>query len=192
MNNNLSIMKTLKQNVREVGIEFYMPKGTYYLGDLCYAFDNEWMSVLEEFKQPCEDGRDYTYASGVTTYKGKPIAMVSTHHGDGVYQTSDCFGIAVDSGRIGLVDVSVVEVNPGLTMKKVTFDNDFKFMVNTNGTFVIDIHDKNIIIHTGFQDEYDEEMDILEFDEDYNHDDDYDDRYNDSLYNPSDEWLEDN
>jgi len=84
-----------------------MQSGTYYVGDLCYVFDDErWTDVCDKIivGHKCLDG-EFTLDDGTT------FAIYSTKYGDGLYE--DNFGqrIAVDSGSIGCVLVDAIDAD---------------------------------------------------------------------------------
>jgi hypothetical protein len=130
-----------------------MPEGTYYVGDLCYVFDDDsWTEICDlQFAsiQHCLDG-------AFVLKDGTRFANVSTHYGDGVYADQDGYTYGVDSGSIGCVLWSVVEKYRRyddahlLSMaRKVEFTKPFQI----NGTPDGMINIGHIDIYTGFEDE---------------------------------------
>ena len=90
------------------GAEVTMPAGMYFLGDPCYAIDedgvwDEWLAEAEEAGTP--EANDVMVAD----VDGVPMLGFHTAYGDGGYLSSDgehLFG--VDSGMIGLVPIELV------------------------------------------------------------------------------------
>lgn len=82
------------------------PAGEYYIGDICYAlsddvYQNQW-------------GDKFKYARGTheITYKGVNdfLSVNSTTYGDGIYtDTSNSLDFEVDSGTIGIVNISLCD-----------------------------------------------------------------------------------
>ena len=141
-----------------------IPAGTYYVGDPCYVFNNNgeadsWAKILE-----ISDCFDTPHIE----FKDKLIIAFGTKSGDGVYN-----GFAVDSGLIGIVDISLIEegsafFNDSFDRQKhtVTFDKPFDFEW-IEGDFYIG---NQIAIYTNDDNEY--------YDYDY-YDYDYEDEYED-------------
>ena len=112
-----------------------IPAGTYYVGDPCYVFNNSdkadsWSKIIEI--SDCFDIPNIEF-------KGKPVIAFGTKFGDGTY--SD--GFSVDSGLIGIVDISLIEegstfFNNSFDREKhlVSFDKPFDFEWN-DGDFHI-------------------------------------------------------
>ena len=137
-----------------------IPAGTYYVGDPCYAFNNNgkadsWSKIIE-----ISDCFDIPQIE----FKDKPVIAFGTKFGDGTYN-----GFSVDSGLIGIVDISLIEegsafFNDSFDREKhlVTFDKPFDFEYD-DGNFHIG---GKISIYTN--DEYDED-----FEDEYENDDGY-------------------
>lgn len=91
-----------------------MPAGTYYIGDLCYLFeDDKWEEVC-----------DLTFGNGDGEHvlkDGRRFAMYSTSYGDGEYD-----GISVDSGTIGCILLSDIKSTPSGGYLEKTFTSDFE------------------------------------------------------------------
>ncbi len=127
-----------------------IPAGTYYVGDPCYVFNNSgkadsWSKIIE-----ISDCFDIPHIE----FKGKPIIAFGTKFGDGMYN-----GFCVDSGLIGIVDISLIEegstfFNDSFNRDKhtITFDKPFDFECD-DGNFHIG---GKISIYTN--DEYDEDF----------------------------------
>ncbi len=119
-----------------------MPAGTYWVGDPCYAIDEQedWMALLNDAEFFAE--KTIAKANGMT------IAAVGTAYGDGCYVGSDGFEYGVDAGLLGVVPVADWAKDPGDLMRKVTFDEPFT--VSTDGENVLI---GSILIPTGDEDE---------------------------------------
>ena len=116
-----------------------IPAGTYYIGDPGYIFGRDsWRKLIELtdcFEIPNVE------------YKDKPVIAFPTKSGDAVYN-----GFRVDSGLIGIVDISLIEegstfFNENFNRRKhtVTFHKPFDFEWD-NGDFHIG---QQIHIYTG-------------------------------------------
>ena len=84
-----------------------LPKGEYYIGDLCYVMtDSEWSEVCKLTIK----GRECL--SGVFTLPdGRKFAMYGTAYGDGTYQSNENTFHSVDSGTIGCILKSDIAAN---------------------------------------------------------------------------------
>lgn len=78
-----------------------MPAGTYYVGDLCYYFDDQ---VWDEVLSLTIKGNDVIDGEFVLK-NGTRFAMYSTAYGDGSYKDQVGRSYGVDSGTIGCVQV---------------------------------------------------------------------------------------
>ena len=102
-----------------------MPAGTYYIGDLCYVFDdNEWDEVLSHIIKgnSCVNG-EFTLADG------RKFASYTTKWGDGEYYDQYSNGYPVDAGLIGCVklkDVSKESISVNNLGNVFIFDTDFE------------------------------------------------------------------
>ena len=107
-----------------------IPAGTYYIGDPGHVFGREsWKKLIEItdcFEIPNVE------------YKDKPVIAFETNSGDASYN-----GFNVDSGLIGIVDISLIEedstfFNENFNRQKhtVTFFKPFDFEWD-NGDFHI-------------------------------------------------------
>jgi|LakMenE18May11ns_1017448.scaffolds.fasta_scaffold9376347_2 hypothetical protein len=76
-----------------------MPKGKYYIGDLCYVMaDDEWLDICDITIQGTR------VLEGEFQLKdGRRFAMYSTAYGDGVYYDEYGHSYSVDSGSIGCI-----------------------------------------------------------------------------------------
>jgi hypothetical protein len=118
-----------------------IPPGTYYVGDPCYVFNNN--SGSRDKISEISDCFDIPHIE----FKGKPIIAFGTKFGDGTYN-----GFSVDSGLIGIVDISLIEEGSTFFKEKfnrrkhiVTFDKPFDFEWD-DGNFHIG---QQIHIYTG-------------------------------------------
>jgi len=80
-----------------------MKAGYYYIGDPCYVVpDEDWGEfVTATFEHEFEDG------SNPFQFKGNNCWVHGTYFGDGVYQDELGIEYPVDSGCIGLVEISM-------------------------------------------------------------------------------------
>ena len=127
-----------------------IPAGTYDVGDPSYVFnDDSWAKILEISN---------CFNTPHIEFKDKPIIAFGTKSGEGVYN-----GFCVDSGLIGIVDISLIEegtafFNENFNRQKhtVTFFKPFDFEYD-DGDFHIG---QQIHIYTNdddYEDEYEDE-----------------------------------
>jgi hypothetical protein len=105
-----------------------MQAGEYYVGDLCYVFDDtEWGEI-------CSIMFNTTHPSGVRDGEfemkdGRRFATYSTKHGDGCYKDQHGNRYSVDAGLIGcikLADIKVEKYNDISELGAIhTFERDF-------------------------------------------------------------------
>lgn len=100
-----------------------MPKGEYWIGDLCYVLHNSW----DEFCRHTIRGDDVLNGKFVLDDNRK-LAFYQTAWGDGVYEDDEGFEYAVDAGLIGCIKASEVDKDGMLEHcgRKVMFDQDFE------------------------------------------------------------------
>lgn len=151
-----------------------MPRGTYYVGDLCYVFaEDEWAPFLEA----CifNDRRDGC-AEGEFDYKGMRLASYNTFYGDGGYADINSRDVySVDSGGIGCIPVAhpaVDHLKLGSTVagKHGTLQVFLEDFETSNVKGVINIGDIKIDTSGEFDEEddldYDEEDELYGFGDD--------------------------
>ena len=100
--------------------EYTLPKGEYYLGDLCYttlgSIQEDWMTYV------CIPHCDSKVNHGMYKWKdGNTFFITDTYCGDGIYPTLDCndeenyfpwLQLGVDSGTIGLINTNSIDSLP--------------------------------------------------------------------------------
>jgi hypothetical protein len=148
--------------------ERIMPKGKYYIGDLCYVMHDEWDEVHKLlFPEPIDSS---TWTDGVFTLKdGRKFAIYSTAYGDGCYLDQDGKEYGVDAGSIGCIKVSDIDQNNKENDIKLGHVHEFKSDFITDSDEDGNITFGDIVIKTG-----DDEDD---FEEDECYDDDEDECY---------------
>lgn len=136
-------------------MNFKLPKGTYFLGDPCYAIqdDERWQEVVNRMY----DGSHNKDADVmvVPSKSGKSDAKIfygSTAYGDGRYEDQNGNEFPVDAGMIGLVPMSIAEPE-GMNLSKcgkivnfetdvfVEWDDGYFFISGDNQTYKIDTGD---------------------------------------------------
>lgn len=131
-----------------------LEKGTYYIGDPCYVFNESWENVLHE-TQHFNEANDHVLINGYKVVGG------STAYGDGKYFDNTGKSYYVDAGLIAILPVallsidnktSIEEVEKSDGMHIVTFENDFTAETD-NGVFYFGY----IVIDTKGTDEDDED-----------------------------------
>lgn len=121
-------------------IKYTLPAGRYYIGDICYALDDDIYSDFWGVKNNYEDGK---YA-----YKSYNFVVHSTYYGDGYYpsNSADEMCYAVDAGVIGMVHEKLIKKNKLKCIGDLgsihTFTGDISFEFD-NGTFLIDCDTDN-------------------------------------------------
>ena len=94
-----------KERELQMAIEITMPAGEYYVGDPCYALsqDNRDKWHLQTIRGPGVEPLPQF------TINGYKCLSFRTLEGDGLYPGSDGFEYGVDSGRIGLIPVPLLD-----------------------------------------------------------------------------------
>ena len=127
-----------------------LPAGLYYVGDLCYISDN-WDEMIEIMYG---DG-DFSKCGVFWNKEGEKFANYTTAYGDGIYEDEDGGGYAVDSGTIGLYPIKD-ESEADRLGQAIYFPEPFTCDYDEE-TGVIRYGD--VYIHTGFEDDEEEEED---------------------------------
>lgn len=127
--------------------ELTIPAGVYYLGDPCYAFDNEelgdkaWSELLTS--------ADYFSKLSHGTCLGHTVYAAHTMHGDGTYYPEHPYSgmsLDVDAGLLGIVPEALADMftHSSLgSMYRVEFTEPVKFIrdrvkgIITVGPYVI-------------------------------------------------------
>lgn len=118
-----------------------VPAGTYWVGDPCYAFDNDdelWLELLASAEEKEEDPAIYVAEAS----NGQSFVACQTAYGDGTYLDGQGREFLVDAGMIGVVKARPNEAVPH-GMHEVTFPSDF-FVRYVEGI----IHIDSLIINT--------------------------------------------
>jgi len=109
----------------------YFKAGDYYVGDLCYVLSDE----------------DYHYLLYISVFSnnmlrwqgefnGYPLFVAPTSYGDGVYVDDDGDEYFVDSGRIGIVPVEMINPNKRADLGQIiSFETDFEVYYD-DGIFI--------------------------------------------------------
>lgn len=91
-----------------------MPAGNYFIGDICYI-------IRDEIEQKNE--------ITISQYKGHKIVTINTHEGNGIFGDQQGNVYCVDSGRIGLIPIELIEnnnLNLASLGRFVNFENEFE------------------------------------------------------------------
>ena len=143
-----------------------MPAGTYYVGDLCYVLHDEWDECCGLFFVKCDVCREGEF----TLKDGRKFASFSTTYGDGTYEDVIGRSYDVDSGSIGCILLSNVDLTNRHNFTDcgqiIEFDQDFE-VSSRHGVLQFG----HVLIDTDW----------------YNDDDD--DNYDDDYYGPMDDRL---
>lgn len=143
-----------------------LPAGEYYIGDPCYALQNEgknqdqWDDVLEQ--------TDF-FSKPVATLNGKKLCAFSTAYGDGAYSGSDGFEYGVDAGLLGAVPAAIASGRSLQFMKRFVSSGPLRCSCE-NG--VISFRDtgstrNQVVIDTlGFEEDEEDERNEVDFNDD--------------------------
>jgi hypothetical protein len=113
-----------------------LPKGTYYIGDLCYVFSKPWSKIVEAYFEGLEKNGYKQINEVYIEDPSSPIYLVMFYTGDdGIYRIKDTNeDFCVDSGSIGLVNKKYL--NPttlkenGYLGQVKEFQEDFQLQVS--------------------------------------------------------------
>ena len=141
-------------------------KGTYYIGDLCYIFNDSWGDLLTQTQY---------LECGLFEFKGLQMAAGSTAHGDGSYSDNSGLIYGVDSGTIGIAPIAAIDIDNKKSREDldnwdqiahvVTFDDDFEVTIE-DGIFDFGEVHINTVTDNEDGDELDYDFDEDEDDED--------------------------
>jgi hypothetical protein len=105
-----------------------MPRGKYYVGDLCYVMtDDEWNEMCGLFfagrsGNGCNEGE-------FTLKDGRRVANYNTKYGDGRYESNMNTQHSVDSGGIGCIVIYDITASKYEDLREfgaiVDFESDF-------------------------------------------------------------------
>lgn len=119
-----------------------MPKGQYYIGDLCYVIRSEWSEVVDKyFKSQKDDPQRIIHKLNIAEEPKLSLVMFYTGS-DGSYtilngEPNKPTSISVDSGTVGIVDTQML--NPDILKENeqlghvVEFTEDFAINVSKDG-----------------------------------------------------------
>lgn len=144
-----------------------MKAGTYYVGDLCYVFDDEdWQEICGLMYDTENDGH--------IVYNGIEMFWANTKYGDGTYYDQYGHEYPVDAGLIGAVRLEDLKGEKAKNIREnclgdiVDFDRDFTCSSDDGIIYI-----GKYIIDTDPQEDYYEENDDWNDEEDDVFDDDY-------------------
>ena len=141
-------------------IETTVPAGTYFLGDPCYAVqDEKWMPWLED----CGYLESPDLLDG-EALKGQRVVAVSTAYGDGTYYDGRGNRYSVDAGIIGLTPLNGFKPRYDVNRLKelgaiIELHQDAVFNSTDDGVIEVRMSQKPLeswTIETDDFDEYDE------------------------------------
>jgi hypothetical protein len=118
-----------------------LPAGKYYIGDLCYVFeDEEWDNFFSDtLNQPDEGQHRFAITNGGFEVNGKKLWYHGTAYGDGGYPDQNGHIYSVDAGLIGVLPFELVVhkyENLYRLGNVVEYDYDFECSYE-DGTFYI-------------------------------------------------------
>jgi hypothetical protein len=142
---------------------YEMPAGRYYIGDLCYLLDDIWDEVCATTIKGDElvDGK-------FTLSDGREFVIFSTAYGDGVYPLrggGHTASLGVDSGTIGCICVNDDNLPKFKLGTIVEFEEEFECL-SADGVLTFG----DISVTTGNEDDEVEELDELDFGDDFDSD----------------------
>lgn len=149
---------------KPVGIEeIALPKGTYYIGDLCYVVTQEWPELVSLYFQKQKENPN---ANLHNLTKAIPHTIVFNTGSDGNYwlknktNPTQQIALSVDSGTIGLIDIKLLD-------KKVLEENlHLGHVKEFKSDFTVSFNDDKISIEN-LEIELDQEEDQEEYEEKY-------------------------
>lgn len=146
---NKKVMQGVEQAINEP-ITIKSNLGKIYIGDICYAMDDD---IYYKFW-----GDEHNFADGVMTYNGTKFGVYATAWGDGIYWGTDDNGYCVDAGNIGVVPMelwgkkhTINELNSlgrVVDISQVDFRATGRGNADRDGIFYITIGDEKLIIDT--------------------------------------------
>lgn len=141
---------------REVTAKF--GPGTYFIGDTCYALNDEIYHGVW--------GDKHGFNDGVYDANGHKFAVAGTAYGDGEYKGSDGTRYAVDAGVIGITPKELWKPDEKELYLKggrvVNVKDSLDFWAE-DGRYNVKVDGKEFTINTDYDDEDDEEDDENEF-----------------------------
>lgn len=108
-----------------------LPAGKYYIGDPCYIFKDSWNRVLTSTNY-------FEDTSG--KIDGHNYCAASTAYGDGIYEDNQGRNYGVDSGVIGIISISALEIDNKTTVDNIT-GSDYMHVVEFDSEFTVQIAD---------------------------------------------------
>lgn len=131
--------------------------GKIYIGDICYALDDE---IYDKFW-----GDEYCYADGVFDYKTSQFVVSKTAYGDGEWEGSDKHTYFADAGNIGIVPGELIgKDKTNLDYGSRLIEADEATFKASDGEFWITVNGETIYINTR-EDELEEEIDYADIEE---------------------------
>lgn len=139
---------------------YKLPAGTYYIGDPCYVFNDDYWSDICNKLFANEDWKNMNKIVINETF----IYMASTFYGDGEYKDQFMNSYPVDAGLLGIVPISIIQENNKISVDDIiskhlgvikTFDSDFEVFRDEDGVFYFG----DIIIDTSFENDKDDDED---------------------------------
>ena len=118
-------------------------KGTYFIGDICYALKESYYDMIW--------GEEYGYENGVFKIGKDKFVVANTAFGDGCFKGTDDREYGVDAGVIGVVPKKLWGPKEELSLgggRVVRVKNKLVFKTDERGLFEINIDGKDIQIDT--------------------------------------------
>lgn len=131
-------------------VEFTLPAGKYYVGDLCYVFpDPEWGIFFHDAQDQAPEGQHWSaITEGAFEVDSKCFWYHSTAFGDGGYEDQNGHMYCVDAGIIGIIPFELAQYSDLEDLLNlgnvVTFDSEVVCKYS-DGTFFIG----DLVIPTG-------------------------------------------
>ena len=141
--------------------------GKYFLGDPCAVLPTKILNGIWDSIFNCSNGK--------FNINDTDFAVHTTHYGDGIFLDTKNRSYNIESGVMGLVDISIIEEDSLKIYKEhghiYNFDKPVKFIYD-GGIFFIKSGKKIISINTQCPDEYDSDDDNDDSFGEYCHNDD--------------------
>lgn len=121
--------------------------GKYFIGDVCYALDDDIYIQIWGGKFQYKDG----------CYKDFGFAVAGTMYGDGCYHGTDGISYGVDAGVLGITNISNQQRYENAKLNKLGKIVDVKESISMerleNGEFIFIVDGEQFSIYTGYDEE---------------------------------------
>lgn len=121
--------------------------GKYFIGDICYALEEDTYSQIWGDKFQYEDG----------CYEDFGFAVAGTMYGDGYYNGTDGVSYGVDAGVLGITNISLGQRYENAELNRLGKIVDVKQSISMerleNGEFIFIVDGEQFSVHTGYDED---------------------------------------